>query len=193
MLTEKDIMAARPRDKGYKLGDSRGLYVYVTPAGGKSFRLKYRIDGVEKRLTFGLFPEVSLSEARRLRETARMALKAKRDPADHGPALDPGTVERLNNLTAPSRRPDKVYFLRGDGGLIKVGVTKNVAARVAALQRDHPATLTIMGAMPGSYSAEMTIHRLFAEDRDHGEWFRPSQRLLDFIDDYASLRGLPCH
>lgn len=54
MLTIKEVLNAKPRVKGYKLGDGGGLYLYVTPAGGKSWRFKYRYGGVEKLVTFGV-------------------------------------------------------------------------------------------------------------------------------------------
>jgi len=81
MLTIQAVLNAKPRGKGYKLGDGGGLYLYVTPSGGKSWRLKYRYGGLEKLLTFGLFPEVTIAQARQKRDAARLALKQDQDPA----------------------------------------------------------------------------------------------------------------
>jgi hypothetical protein len=80
-LTVVAIRNAKPGDKPYKLADERGLYLFVTPKGTKSWRLKYRFGGKEKALTFGQFPEVSLSEARDRRDAARATLRTDRDPA----------------------------------------------------------------------------------------------------------------
>ncbi|WOK36741.1 Arm DNA-binding domain-containing protein [Sphingomonas sp. C3-2] len=71
MLTDLQARKAQARDKDYKLSDSGGLYLFVTAKGAKSWRLKYRFAGREKRLVFGQYPEISLSEARDLRDEAR--------------------------------------------------------------------------------------------------------------------------
>lgn len=60
MLTDAQARKAKPGEKDYKLGDSGGLYLYVTTKGYRSWRLKYRYGGREKRLVIGSYPEVSL-------------------------------------------------------------------------------------------------------------------------------------
>jgi len=80
-LTVTQIRHAKPREKGYKLADQNGLYLYVSPKGSKSWRYKYRYDGKEKRLTFGLFPEVGLNDAREKRNSAWATIRAGKDPA----------------------------------------------------------------------------------------------------------------
>lgn len=81
VLTDIQARKARPRDKDYKLADAGGLYLFVTAKGSKSWRLKYRFAGKEKRLVFGQYPEISLSEARDLRDEARREVREHRDPA----------------------------------------------------------------------------------------------------------------
>ncbi len=80
-LTVVEVRNAKPGQKPYKLADEKGLYLFVTPSGAKSWRLKYRYGGKEKVLTFGQFPEVALSEARERREAARATLRLSKDPA----------------------------------------------------------------------------------------------------------------
>lgn len=80
-LTDIAIRNAKPRAKPYKLGDAQGLFLLVQPAGGKLWRLKYRVDGKEKKLGIGTYPEVSLAEARRRRDEARELMAAGQDPA----------------------------------------------------------------------------------------------------------------
>jgi hypothetical protein len=63
-LTDTTCKNAKPTDKQYKLADSKGLYLLIKPNGGKYWRLKYRHAGKEKMLAFGVYPEVSLKEAR---------------------------------------------------------------------------------------------------------------------------------
>ena len=80
-LTNVAIRNAKPRLKPYKLGDSLGLFLLVQPAGGKLWRLKYRVDGKEKKLSIGSYPEVGLAEARRRRDDARELLASGKDPS----------------------------------------------------------------------------------------------------------------
>lgn len=80
MLSDVAIRKAAPADKDYKLGDSGGLYLLVTRSGAKSFRLKYRYGGKEHRLVFGLYPEVTLAEARDRRDEAKKLLRDGLDP-----------------------------------------------------------------------------------------------------------------
>jgi integrase len=80
-LTDRQIRAARPREKPYRLPAGRGLYVEVTPGGSKLWRYKYRYGGKEKRLALGEYPAVGLSEARKRHAQAWAAVKDGRDPA----------------------------------------------------------------------------------------------------------------
>ena len=63
-----------------RLADERGLYLELMPNGGKYWRLKYRYAGKEKRLALGVYPQVSLAQARKARETARAAIDSGDDP-----------------------------------------------------------------------------------------------------------------
>lgn len=80
-LTARQVETAKAQDKPYKLADSGGLFLYVTKAGAKSWRLKFRFEGKEKLLTIGLFPSVSLAEAREARELAKKELSRGIDPS----------------------------------------------------------------------------------------------------------------
>ena len=82
-LTDVTVRTAKPRDKPYKLSDSGGLYVEVTPAGGKRWRWKYRIEGREKLLSMGVYPDVPLFLARVRRDDARKLLANGVDPSVH--------------------------------------------------------------------------------------------------------------
>jgi len=81
-LTDAAIRKAKPAAKPVKMADERGLYLLLTPAGGKLWRFKYRFHGKEKLLAFGAYPEISLSSARERREDARKLLGAGTDPAE---------------------------------------------------------------------------------------------------------------
>ena len=73
-LTNIEITKAKPLDKAYKLFDSGGLYLLVSPTGSKSWRLKYRVHGKEKLMVFGDYPHVGLAKARSLRDDAKSKL-----------------------------------------------------------------------------------------------------------------------
>ena len=80
-LTDTAIRLAKADAKRSKLADSKGLYLLVTAAGSKLWRLKYRIDGKEKKLALGSYPEVGLKEARARRDAARQSAQAGSDPS----------------------------------------------------------------------------------------------------------------
>ena len=82
MLTEVQCRAARALDKPTKLVDAQGLHLFITPAGHKSWRYKYRFGGKERRIVFGPYPELSLKKARELRDDARRELREGRDPGE---------------------------------------------------------------------------------------------------------------
>ncbi len=73
-LTEVAFRKARPSAKAYKMSDSSGLFLLVEKSGGKLWRMKYRVDGREKKLAIGRYPEIGLAEARRRRDAAREQL-----------------------------------------------------------------------------------------------------------------------
>jgi hypothetical protein len=79
-LTDAAVRNAKPSKKAVKLFDDRGLYVEVSPAGGKWWRHKYRFDGKEKRLSLGVYPDVGLKEARARRDNTRKLLAGGVDP-----------------------------------------------------------------------------------------------------------------
>lgn len=82
LLSDVKARNARPKDKPYKMTDGAGLFLLVTPAGGKWWRFKYRFGGKEKLLSFGTYPEVSLADAREKRAEARKMVAAGIDPSE---------------------------------------------------------------------------------------------------------------
>ena len=80
-LTDKEIKNAKPREKEYKLFDGNGLYMTITPDGGKRWRLKYSFEGKEKRLSLGIYPDISLSDARVKRDQLRTSIAKGIDPS----------------------------------------------------------------------------------------------------------------
>lgn len=88
MLTNARVRQAAPGDKPYNLYDTGGLYLTISPAGAKWWRLKYRFAGREKRIGLGAYPVVSLANARDARDKARLTIRAGNDP---------GMVKRAEN------------------------------------------------------------------------------------------------
>jgi len=83
-LSEAKVRRAKARERGYKLFDGGGLFLYVSPTGTKSWRMKYRspVSGKDRTLTFGLYPDVGLADARRRRGEARRYIAVGDDPMD---------------------------------------------------------------------------------------------------------------
>jgi hypothetical protein len=79
-LSEAKVKNAKPQAKVYKLADGGGLFLQVMPTGGKLWRWKYRIDGKEKLMALGAYPDVSLAEVRFLVVKARRMLLSGIDP-----------------------------------------------------------------------------------------------------------------
>ena len=81
MLSDLQIRKAVARDKPYKLSDSGGLYLYVTPSGGRLWRMKYRFGGGEKVYSIGPYPVITLAAAREAALAAKRMLAAGTDPS----------------------------------------------------------------------------------------------------------------
>lgn len=79
-LTDMKVQKSKPQNKPVTLFDGGGLFLLVTPSGGKLWRFKYRYDGKQKLLALGAYPEVSLADARHKREDARKLLASNNDP-----------------------------------------------------------------------------------------------------------------
>jgi integrase len=96
-LTNTTIRNVKSGKKPLKLFDERGLYLEVSPSGGRWWRLKYRFEGREKRLSLGVFPDVSLKDARDRRDAARKLLAGGIDPSENRKAQKFAQAERAAN------------------------------------------------------------------------------------------------
>jgi hypothetical protein len=113
-LTETIIKNAKPIDKPRKLFDGGGLYLLVSPNQGKYWRLKYRFGGTEKTLSFGVYPSVTLADARNLRDEARTRLAT---------GVDPGQVrkeERAVQRDEAARREVEIRFSMDSEGALSI-------------------------------------------------------------------------
>ncbi|MHB8389765.1 MAG: tyrosine-type recombinase/integrase [Acidobacteriaceae bacterium] len=80
-LSDAAARNAKPREKSYRITDAKGMYLEVTPIGGKYWRMKYRFGSKEKRIAFGVYPDVSLAQARARCDQARKQLANGVDPS----------------------------------------------------------------------------------------------------------------
>lgn len=97
MLTETQIKHAKSGEKAKRLWDERGMYLEVAPSGSKLWRFKYRIDGREKRLALGKYPDVGLKDAREKRDAARKLLANDVDPSLQRQATKAAAVLKATN------------------------------------------------------------------------------------------------
>lgn len=96
-LTAKAIDSAKPKDKAYKLSDGGGLYIEITPKGSKLWRLKYRFLNKQKKLSIGVYPTITLAEARDHREEAKKLLAGGLDPSAVKKATKEEMIQELSN------------------------------------------------------------------------------------------------
>ena len=82
-LTNIKCKTSKPADKPYKLSDGQGMYLDVRPNGSKYWRLKYRVNGKEKLLALGVYPETTITKARDKRAEARKLIGEGIDPSQH--------------------------------------------------------------------------------------------------------------
>ncbi len=96
-LSDTAVKNVKASDKAIKMADGGGLYLEVTPKGGKYWRQKYRFQGKEKRLAHGVYPDVSLKMARDRRDDARRLLADGIDPGEHKKSLKEAELEITSN------------------------------------------------------------------------------------------------
>lgn len=103
-LSDTAIRSAKPKEKTYLMTDGEGMYLEITPAGGKWWRFKYRFNGKQKRLSLGTYPDTGLKEAREKRQEARSLVAAGVDPAENRKAHKAaGTVDGANSFEVIAR------------------------------------------------------------------------------------------
>jgi integrase len=181
-LTDPKIRQAKAKEKPYKLGDEKGLFLLVNPAGSKLWRLKYRFAGKEKLLTLGSYPEVSLKEAREKRDQARSQMAN---------GLDPGQLRQLE-------KQQKLYDSTNSfSAIANEWLTKQMAVWGAATATKRRALLNndlipYLGKHP---IAELETFNLLAvlrriEERGAIETAHNARQLLNQIFRYAKQTGL---
>ncbi|MEG3146563.1 tyrosine-type recombinase/integrase [Sphingomonas sp. RT2P30] len=138
------IKAAKNREKPYKLSDNDGLYLLVTPSGARYWRMNYRHLGKQKTLSFGVWPDTGLAEARAERDAARKVLARGDDPAERikldriaatvaaSNSFKAVADEWLAKLEKEGRSPVTMKKLRWLLGFINASIGKRPVASISA-------------------------------------------------------------
>jgi integrase len=141
-LTDVAVRAAKPRDKSYKLADGQGMYLEVMPTGAKYWRLKYRIDvdgkPTEKRLALGVYPAVSIHEARKGRDAAKDKLRAGLDPAVEKKRMADERAVELEKKAAAARTVADAFEEYGKKVSPKKEGARAEQLRLTRFLRDFP-------------------------------------------------------
>ena len=184
-LTEVKIKNLKPTGKVERHADGGGLYLELSPAGNKLWRMKYRVDGKEKRLAFGMWPTVSLKEARDRRDEAKKQLRD---------SLDPGTEKKKAKIeqNAPTFRDIALEYVEKQRDVWAASHTRTVEGRLK---------LDVYPAFGNRLIAEVTPQDVLAMLRkiEERRAFETASRVLGFcslIFKYAVTLGLvvndPC-
>jgi integrase len=200
MLTDKEIQSAKPRAKLYRLADGNGVYLEVSPAGGKLWRLRYRFGGKEKMLALGKYPRVRGPEARKRAGEARQGLHEGRDPSAEKKALKEREriaadasfeaiarvwLAKVGPTLAESTRAKQKVFLEGD-------VFPWIGARPIA-ELAAPDLLAVLRRIESRGAAEIArrthnlIGRVFRYAVGHGLCSRDPSRDIELRDVLAPV------
>lgn len=129
-LTDTALRNLKTPSNPVKMFDGGGLYLHVTPTGGKWWRLKYRVGGKEKLLALGVYPDVSLKDARKRRDEAREQIAAGIDPGAHKKAVKAAVrAECTNSFEVVAREWFDKYketWVQSHGGKILARFEKDV-------------------------------------------------------------------
>ena len=123
-LTDTTVRNTKPGDRVRRMFDGGGLYLEISPRGGKWWRLKFRFEGKEKRLSLGVYPDVSLKKARERREAARKLLADGVNPSDNRKAQKATQLEKAaNSFEVVARewhkKQSNTWSARHSDGIIK--------------------------------------------------------------------------
>lgn len=153
-LTDAAIRNAKPREKPYKVSDAKGLYLQVNPHGSKLWRLKYRINGVERKLALGSYPEISLAEAREARDAARKQVAH---------SVDPNFAKRESRIEASVRARNSFAHVAED--LIQKKTREGLAA--PTLKKMHWFVKLLGPEFGRRPIADISPHEILHELRKH--------------------------
>ncbi|MDR2450840.1 MAG: integrase arm-type DNA-binding domain-containing protein [Candidatus Accumulibacter sp.] len=181
-LTDVAIRNAKPEQKPLKIVDGAGLYLLLNPNGSRWWRLDYRFAGKRKTLSMGVYPQVTLAEARERRDKARKLLAN---------GIDPSAAKKAHKLARQERAANtfeivaEKWFKKW-----KTEVTESTASSQRGRLTKH--ILPALGETPVS---EITAPRVLValeplEARGTGDTLRKSKMAISQIMDFAIQHGL---
>ena len=137
-LTDTQLRKSTPKESPYKLTDGGGLHLLVKPNGAKYWRMGYRYNGIAKTLAFGKYPEVTLLEARKCRDSARAQLRAGTDPSE---------VKKLEKLTRLTAKDNSFESIAREWHRNKVESWQTRTAK-NVLERLEKDVFPVIGSLP---------------------------------------------
>ena len=152
MLTVLEALNAKPKAKPYKILDGKGLYLCISPAGGKAWRYRYELPiGKAKTFTIGTFPEIGLEDARKERVALREMVKVKIDPVQARRAeRQAREAAKVLEITA------KAIEAATEAGMAALEAAKEAAAAgAAALEAATAAKEAITAAKAAAKAAQV--------------------------------------
>ena len=152
-LNDQIIQSAETRDKSYKLFDGQGLYIEISSKGSKFWRLKYRFEGKEKRISLGAYPEVSIEDAREHMRLCKEQLKGGTDPSQ-------ARKDSNQSITVPP----KVDSTRDEVMPIEPSGSNEISEQQKAISED-PTTTQPTGSDEGAFSGDLGAFN--DEEDDH--------------------------
>lgn len=181
-LTDKAIKNARAIDKPFRLFDGGGLYLLVNPDGSKYWRLKFMHSGKEKRLALGVYPDVSLANARAERAKARKLLADGTDPGELRKATKAQQAERAANS----------FEVIAHEWYAKAYADKVDSTRKKTMTRLEQDVFPIIGAMPVSAIEPVHIRTVIERIERRGA-LDIAKRVFNYVGRvlrYADSKGL---
>ena len=187
-LTATQIKQAKPRAKEYKLNDGGGLYLLVTKAGGKHWKLKYKFMGKEKKLSLGKYPDITLSKARELREENKQLIAN---------SIDPNKLKQIAKLKQQEQEERDLNTLDNitDEFFIQIedSATSKYLKKLRSYYDNH--VKGVLGAKPIKEVHRVDILSVVDTMQDKGiyESTKKTLNLLERIFKYSIARGYTEH
>lgn len=183
-LTDVAVRNAKPKDKPYKMGDSGGLFLLVVPRGARWWRFSYRFGGKQKTLSCGVYPEVGLGEARRIRDDARALLRQ---------GVDPGVVRKLKRIERHAAASQGATFEAVANDWLIIKRAKLAPSYVEKIESTLKANfVNRFGGKPiADVTAQMVLDAIrVMEARGATELARRGKRYVSSVFDYAAALQL---
>jgi integrase len=185
MLKDQQIKNAKPAAEPYTLKDERGLFLVVTPSGGKLWRWKYRFDGKQKVMSYGQYPDLSIADAREIHYQTRTL---------HAKGIDPMAQKKAEKAARMEQEATKERSFRSiSESWLEHWSTDKSAQHVDATRRRLEANvLPLLGSRPVGEIQPTEIVRVVRsiEARDRGDLAKRAFQVCGQIFRHAIAEGI---